>query len=276
MSSRFQLRLPTQPTHNRRLSAIPLLLLLFVLGPLAGFAEKIADIRPAGYVTDLAGVVAAPTKARLEALCAEVERKTGAQVAVVTVNSLEGESVENYAVDLFKHLGVGHKDNRGVLLLLAPRDRRYRVEVGYGLEPVINDARAGDVGRAMLPTLRQGDYGGAVALGVNQLAAFIANASNVKLQTEPIRVAPRRPPEPRFPWWILLLGIPAVPFLLRSMRPSPVAGRRGRGAGSGIWWIGPGGFGGGGWGGGGGGGFGGGFGGFGGGESGGGGASGSW
>ena len=254
-----------------------LLPLLLALGTLSALAEKIADIRPAGYVTDLAGVIAAPTRARLEALCTEVERKTGAQIAVVTVRSLEGEPVENYAVDLFKRLGVGRKDNRGVLLLLAPKERRYRVEVGYGLEPVINDARAGDVGRAMLPALKRGDYSGAIDLGVNQLASIISAASNVNLQTRPVGPVRRTQPQSRFPWWILLLGIPAVPFVLRAMRSSTVADPRARGRGTGIWWVGPGGgWGGGGFGGGGFGGSSGGFGGFGGGESGGGGASGSW
>ncbi len=175
--------------------------------------------------------------------------------------------------------GSGHKDNRGVLLLLAPNDHRYRVEVGYGLEPVINDARAGDVGRAMLPALKRGDYSGAIDLGVNQLASIISAASNVKLQTGTVPVGPvrRTQPQSSFPWWILLLGIPAVPFVLRAMRSSTVADPKARGRGPGIFWVGPGGgWGGGGFGGGGFGGSSGGFGGFGGGESGGGGASGSW
>ena len=94
----------------------------------------------------------------METICAEVQQKTGAQIAVVTVNSLDGESKEDYAADLYKQLGVGpKKDNRGVLVLLAPSERQYRIEVGYGLEPVINDARAGDIGRAMVPDLRQQD-----------------------------------------------------------------------------------------------------------------------
>src|ERR1019366_1163750 len=83
------------------------------------WAEKIADIRPEGYVTDLAHVIDPATKAKLEALCAEVEHKTGAQVAVVTVDSLDGQSKEDYAADLYKHLGVGSKkENRGVLDVL--------------------------------------------------------------------------------------------------------------------------------------------------------------
>src|SRR5260370_10876521 len=107
-------------------------------------------------------------------------------MAIVTVQSLEGESVENYAVDLFKQLGVGSKkDNRGVLLLVAPNERKYRIEVGYGLEPVINDARAGDAGRAMVPYLRQGDYGKATEVAAWHIAKYIADDSGVTLSGQP-------------------------------------------------------------------------------------------
>src|SRR5213082_1698243 len=107
-------------------------------------------------------------------------------MAIVTVRSLEGESVEYYAVDLFKQLGVGSKkDNRGVLLLLAPNDRKYRIEVGYGLEPIINDARAGDAGRAMVPYLRQSDYGSSAEIAAWQLAKYIADDKGVTLSGQP-------------------------------------------------------------------------------------------
>src|SRR5438067_9899003 len=250
-------------------------------------AEDIKSIHPTGYVTDLAGVIGAEKKARLEALCTELEQKTGAQMAIVTVRSLEGESVEYYAVDLFKQLGVGSKkDNRGVLLLLAPNDRKYRIEVGYGLEPIINDARAGDAGRAMVPYLRQSDYGDAVETGAWQLAKYIADDSNVTLSGSPplTRVRHSRNGGGSGIFWVIVGLFILFSFLGRSsgMRP-------GGGGGSGLLWFllgmmansgrgsrgdwGGGGFGGGsgGWGGGGGG-----FGGFGGGSSGGGGASGSW
>jgi uncharacterized protein len=238
-------------------------------------------------VTDLAGVIGASKKASLEALCTELEHKTGAQMEIVTIRSLDGQIVENYAVDLFRQLGIGSKkDNRGVLLLVAPNDRKYHIEVGYGLEPVINDARAGDTGRAMVPFLRQGDYGSAVETGAWQLAKYIADDSNVTLSGQP--------PVRRFQhrnngggigiFWVIVGLIILFSFLGRSsgMRPGGGGGRgllwfllgmmANSGGGSrGSW--GGGGFGGGssGWGGGGGG-----FGGFGGGSSGGGGASGSW
>jgi uncharacterized protein len=248
-------------------------------------AEDIKSIHPTGYVTDLAGVIRADKTASLETLCAELEQKTGAQLGIVTVRSLEGESVETYAVDLFKQLGIGSKkSNRGVLLLLAPNERKYRIEVGYGLEPVINDARAGDAGRAMVPYLRQGDYGQAVEAGAWQLAKYIADDAGVTLSG--------RPPAPQhrsegdgggsLVFW-LVVGV----IILFSIMGRFSSGR-GSGSGSGLLWFllgmlansggrsrggwGGGAFGGGsgGWSGGGG------FGGFGGGSSGGGGASGSW
>src|SRR6266436_6342860 len=132
------------------------LCILLLLAAFPALAENPKNIHPSGYVTDLAGVIEPDTKARLEALCGEVEDKAGAQIAVVTVHSLEGESVETFAVDVYKELGVGSKrDNRGALLVVAPDEHKYRIEVGYGLEPVINDARAGDAGRAMETTAPQ-------------------------------------------------------------------------------------------------------------------------
>jgi uncharacterized protein len=266
--------------HFVRTALLPCLL-FFGTGFCA--AEDIKQIHPSGYVTDLAGVIRPEAKNRLEALCTEVEQKTGAQMAIVTVKSLDGESVENYTVDLFKQLGVGSKkENRGVMLLVAPNDRKYRIEVGYGLEPVINDARAGDAGRTMVPFLRANDYGTATVVAAKQLAQYIADEAGVTLSGLP-------PPPPRnegggrhgglpFFWIIVLL------FIFFRVIGS-LSGRGGRGAGgSGCLWFllgmlagnsggrsGSGGWGGGGFGGGGGG-----FGGFGGGSSGGGGASGSW
>jgi uncharacterized protein len=266
-----------------RLSRNAVLLCAALLGASLARAEDIKSIHPSGYVTDLAGVIGAEKKASLEALGTELEQKTGAQMAIVTVRSLEGESVEDYAVDLFKQLGIGSKkDNRGVLLLLAPNDRKYRIEVGYGLEPVINDARAGDAGRAMVPFLRQGDYGEAVETASWQLAKYVADDAHVKLSGEPSvgRIRHRNNGGGSGIFWLFVVLLILFSFLGRGFRG-------GGSGGSGLLWFllgmmansgrgsrgswGGGGFGGGsgGWGGGG-------FGGFGGGSSGGGGASGGW
>ena len=251
------------------------------------WAEKIADIRPQGYVTDLAQVIDPATKAKLETLCAEVEQKTGAQIAVVTVNSFDGRSKEDYAADLFKQLGVGSKkENRGVLLLVAPKERQYKIEVGYGLEPVINDARAGDIGREMVPDLRRGDYSAAVLLATTRVAQLIAADKGVQLTGVP--ASQPSAPAGETSWWIPLLIIVVIFVVVRAISRSARGSGPRSGGGSALPWFllgsalgGRGGSWGGGFGGssggysGGGGGFGG-FGGFGGGMSGGGGAGGSW
>jgi uncharacterized protein len=264
-----------------------LYLLLVVALLQVGWAEKIDDIRPQGYVTDLAGVIDPATRQKIELLATEVEQKTGAQIAVVTVNSLEGQTREDYAADLYKHLGIGaKKKDNGALILIAPKDRQYKIEIGYGLEPVINDARAGDVGRDMVPDLRKSDYSAAALTGTVGIAQFIAADAGVTLTGLPQRKQP--PPTHETPWWLpfVLFGgfFLLVRALSRGSRRGPPGSGGGMGSalpwmllgnamgrGGGSW---GGGFGGssGGWGGGGGGG----FGGFGGGMSGGGGAGGSW
>src|SRR5215472_15800719 len=198
-------------------------------------AEDIKSIHPTGYVTDLAGVIGADRTAKLEALCTELEQKTGAQMAIVTVRSLDGQSVEYYAVDLFRQLGIGSKkDNRGVLQLVAPNDRKYRMEVGYGLEPVINDARAGDAGRAIVPFLRQGDYADAIETAAWQLAKYIADDSNVTLSGQPpvrrIRHSNRGGGIGIF--WVIV-GL----FILFSILGRSSGMRPGGGGGRGLLWF---------------------------------------
>jgi uncharacterized protein len=252
----------------------------------AALADDFKNFKPTGYVSDRAGIINAQNKTQLEALCTELQQKTGAQMAIVTVKSLDGNEIDPYAADLYKQLGVGPKaDDRGVLLLVAPNEKRYRVEVGYGLEPVINDARAGDAGRLMTPYFRQGDYSSGITAAAWQLAKYIADDKGVTLTGAPqLRQVHQHKDDNSLGIWIFL-GIILLIFLMsRSGGSGSNISRGGGGMGSG-WWVGPvigGGWGGsrGGWGGGGGGGGwgggGGGFGGFGGGSSGGGGASGGW
>jgi uncharacterized protein len=255
-------------------------------------AEDIKQIRPTGYVTDLAGIIKPQAKAQLEAMALELEQKTGSQMAIVTVKSLNGNEIQPYGNDLFKQLGVGQKkQDNGVLLLVAPNERKYWTEVGYGLEPIINDARAGDAGRLLVPYFRQGDYSGGIVAAAARLAKYIADDKGVTLtgmpQVQQVRHSDDNSSGGIWVW--LILGI--ILLVVLSGRGGSGAGpRSGGGMGSG-WLLGSilgsmasgrrggwGGSSGGGWGGGGGGWGcgGGGFGGFGGGGSGGGGAGGSW
>ena len=281
MSSPFRL---TNPIARPVLKSI-LALFVFVLFAPHARSEQVKNLKPQGYVNDFAGVLSEQAKTELTALCAEVDQKAKAQIALVTVSSLEGEPVEQFSIDLATEWGVGPKQQaRGVLILLAPNDRKYRIEVGYGLEPILPDGKVGGFGREAVPLLRQNDYSGAMLLLTQRVAAVIAEDQKVTLNTlsgvaRPASAEPDNMPLPLSTLvWLVIIAIfvffPVAGFILRLLfAGSMIGGPRRRGG----WGIGGPPYGGGSWGGGGfGGGSGGGFGGFGGGSFGGGGASGSW
>jgi uncharacterized protein len=241
-------------------------------------AERVQDLpQPTNYVSDFAGVLSPATLVDLNRLCRQVDLQAHAQIAVVTVKSLDGEPIENFATALEDKWKVGKKGtDRGLLLIFATDDRNYRVEVGYGLEGILPDGRVGDIGRQFVPYLQRNDYDGAVTLAVQQIAGIIAADAGVTLNTSPRPgYAPRPQPQQLSLGQLLVLGVVLllVIFVLARFGGSGLLGFLigmflGGGGGGGRG-------GGGDWGGGGGGGDGG-FGGFGGGSSGGGGASGSW
>jgi uncharacterized protein len=258
----------------------PLLILMLFCVP-ATRAEQVKNLKPQGYVNDFAGVLSAQAKDKLTGLCAELDQKAQAQIAVVTVSSLEGEPIEQFSIDLATAWGIGPKQkDRGVLILVAPNGRKYRIEVGYGLEGILPDGKVGGFGREAVPFLRQNDYSGAVLLMTERVAQVIAEDRKVTLDS--LSGAPAPPAEPDNPpapfgsivpilFLVIFIFFPVLGFLLRLFFGLGGSNRYRRGGG--MWMGGPW-YGGGSWGGGGGGG--GGFGGFGGGSFGGGGASGGW
>src|SRR5208337_833785 len=148
----------------------------------AARAEPASSLHPTGYVNDFAQVLDAATVADLTDLCQQVDTKAKAQIAVVTIKSLDGADIESYAVDLYKKWGVGSKaTDHGVLILLAVNDHRYRVEVGYGLEPILPDGKVGGFGREAVPLLKQEDYNGAVSLLTVRVADVIAQDAGIQL-----------------------------------------------------------------------------------------------
>jgi len=229
-----------------------------------------SKLKPAGYVNDFAHAIDARSAAELEAYCGNVERATGAQFAIVTVDSLEDEPVEDVANRLFTQWGIGKKGtNEGLLVLLAIKDRKNRVEVGYGLEPVVPDGYAGGVLRGIRPILRQGNYGGALLSAAEQFGQRIAESKGVTIEGQPDPPASSRDSGGGGGIFGIIIFFVILMFMMR------VIGGRGGGGGMGGFLTGMllgnmmGGRRSGGWGGGG-------FGGFGGGSSGGGGASGGW
>jgi uncharacterized protein len=245
--------------------AAGLLSVLFVLalGSAWVHAEQVKNLKPQGYVNDFAGVLSAQAKEKLAALCAEVDQKTKAQIAVVTVSSLEGQPVEQFSIDLATQWGVGPKQQaRGIMILLAPNDRKYRIEVGYGLEAILPDGKVGGFGREAVPFLQRSDYDGAALLLTQRVAAVIAADQKITLDT----LSGVSPPEPESSngparlgnlvstlFIVIFLLFPFLGFLLRLFFGSSINSRR---RGGGMWmggpWYGGGGFGGGGGGGGGG------------------------
>ncbi|WP_158945527.1 YgcG family protein [Granulicella sp. S190] len=147
-------------------------------------AESVSTLpAPTGYVNDFAGVLTPSTKYNLESLCTQVDRQAHAQIAVVTVKTMDGDqSIEEFATALEDKWKVGAKGtDRGVLMLFVMTPRRGRIEVGYGLEGILNDAKVGDIGRSMVPAAQQGDYNTAIPLGVQQIARIIATDAGVAL-----------------------------------------------------------------------------------------------
>ena len=120
----------------------------------AAFAVDFTALKPQGYVSDFAGVVDAGAKEQLERYCTRVETATGAQIALVTLPTLQGEPVEDVANSLFRAWGIGKKGkDEGILLLLVIGDHKSRLEVGYGLEPIIPDGFAMDYHYVATPVL---------------------------------------------------------------------------------------------------------------------------
>jgi uncharacterized protein len=130
---------------------------------------------PTARVHDFANLLSAEQRVTLEDLAREVERQTTAQMAVVTVPSLRGKDVDAYAHELFNQWGIGQKElNNGVLLLVAPTERRMRIEVGYGLEPLLTDGVCGEIrDRAIVPRFKTDDYAGGIIAGAQRLASVL-------------------------------------------------------------------------------------------------------
>jgi uncharacterized protein len=242
-------------------------------------AGRPADIpeKPQKYVVDQAGIINDAVGNRLNGYLQELEQKTTAQMIVLTIPDLGGESIEDLSISIANDkwkLGQKGKDN-GVLFLIALKDRKYRIEVGYGLEGVLPDSLVGSLGRKLLvPYFRKGDYSDGIYATTLAVANIIAKHYGVKIEGMPVVTYRSQPASGGSPVsgfstivaiiFFIILGILFVrnpkSFLLFLLFSS-------MGGGRGPWGGGGGGFGGGGFGS---------FGGGGGGGFGGGGASGGW
>ncbi|MDE2362531.1 MAG: TPM domain-containing protein [Hyphomicrobiales bacterium] len=124
-----------------------------------------------GRVVDAANIIPPATRAALETKLATLEDKSGIQLVVATVPSLEGSDIETYSVELARAWKIGEaKKNNGLVLLVAPNERKVRIEVGYGLEGTMTDALSSVIIQsAVIPKFRSGDFAGGIVAGVDAI-----------------------------------------------------------------------------------------------------------
>jgi len=135
--------------------------------------------KPVGHVNDFAGIISNDTEQRLEQKLRDYERKTSIEIAVATIPDLQDDSIDEWREGLFKYWGVGKKDlDNGILIVIAPNERKWGIEVGYGLEYDITDGRAGDFGREnLVPYFRRGDFSGGISALVDSLISHLGTYS---------------------------------------------------------------------------------------------------
>jgi uncharacterized protein len=227
--------------------------------------------KPTSYVADFAGVIDQTSKDNIEQLATQVYTKAHATIVVVTVKSLDGQNIDEWTTALEDKWKVGPKNtDKGILMVFAINDHKDRIEVGAGLEGILNDAKVGDIRRSMHDDLIAQQYGPGIQSGVQQIANVIAADANVSL-TQPLQqtevpVYHYQQVHHGISWIHIIIFIVIIGLLFHG-------GGRGGGGRGWLWFLlgsmmgggfrggGGGGFGGGGGGGGGGGDFGGGFGG---------------
>ncbi|MDF7798698.1 TPM domain-containing protein [Pontiellaceae bacterium B1224] len=255
----------------RKQILVYLLLMACAVSVLASDA-LLNKLEPAGYVNDFADVIPAEYERRINAVIEDLQQKTGAEIAVVTLQSLDGGQIDDFTNRLFEKWGIGQKGkDNGLMFLAAMQDRKMRIEVGYGLEGIIPDSKAGVIRRDIItPHFKAGKPAAGILAGVEALSAVVqGKALNLPVEKGLGNVSGSD-------WvFILFLLIPAafIGYLIYlGIKDGVQPARRGRytwdgnygvgSSGSGGWAGGGGGFSGGG--------------GFGGGCSGGGGSSGGW
>jgi uncharacterized protein len=159
----------------RKLS-LAAILLVFFAGTEGALAQEITFPSLTGRVVDEASLLDAAKRTEIEAKLAALEEKTSDQLVVITVRSLQGRTIEEYGYRLGRAWAIGQKDkNNGVLLIVAPNERKVRVEVGYGLEGALPDAISNlIIQNAILPRFKANDYPGGIARGVDEIIKVLS------------------------------------------------------------------------------------------------------
>ena len=172
-----------------------------------------------GRIVDQADIIPPRTRETLEPKLADLEAKSGIQLVVATVRSLDGEEIEPYANALFRHWKLGEKDkNNGVLLLVAPKERRVRIEVGYGLEGTLTDALSSVIiNNGIAPRFKAGDYAGGITRGVDDIITVLTTDAS-EWQKRPSLRLDHQPAQRPQNWFGLGLLLVVIFLLIVSRR----------------------------------------------------------
>jgi uncharacterized protein len=167
-----------------------------------------------GRIVDQANVIPAETRNAIEPKLADLESKSGIQLVVATVASLDGQEIEPYANELFRAWKLGEKTkNNGVLLLVAPNEHRVRIEVGYGLEGTLTDALSKVIiTNAIAPRFKTGDFGGGISRGVEDIITVLTTDASEWQQRPSLRLDNQQKSDPMS--WLLMAGLIALVTLL--------------------------------------------------------------
>src|SRR5450631_3239866 len=167
-----------------------------------------------GRIVDQANIIPAATRSAIEQKLADLEAKSGIQLVVATVASLEGQEIEPYANELFRSWKIGEKTkNNGVLLLVAPNDRRVRIEVGYGLEGTLTDALSKVIiTNAITPRFKTGDFGGGISRGVDDVITVLTTEASEWQKRPSLRLDNQQTTDPTT--WLLIAALIALFTLL--------------------------------------------------------------
>jgi uncharacterized protein len=212
-----------------------LLVLVAMLFALPAFAEpKFPPLT--GRVVDTAQILSPQVEQDLSAKLENLETTTGRQLVVATVPRLDGYPIEDYGYQLGRAWGIGEKDkNTGAILLVAPNDRKVRIEVGYGLEPVLTDALSSVIIQsAILPKFRDGDMPGGIVAGTNALVEQLS----LPADQAKVRIAEASQPQSQKGPGSLITGVLILMFIVFVLG-GMLQGRRNRrgGLGSALPWI---------------------------------------
>ncbi|MEK9150043.1 MAG: TPM domain-containing protein, partial [Candidatus Desantisbacteria bacterium] len=154
-----------------------------ILYSVSCLADVVSFPEPNGYVTDSAEIISPNDELAITGMAEELERKTTAQLAVVTIETTQPETIEGFSVKLFEKWGIGQKGkDNGILLLIASSDRKLRIETGYAVEGILPDATCKMIiENGIIPYFKRAEYSQGILYGASVIATDVAKGYNVEI-----------------------------------------------------------------------------------------------